>query len=241
MARRTIRQVGRENYVWDPSLRDGVGAYQSTVTNKIVSEEEVNEALTKRIMRMEREIDQLSRDLAQEYISLADWQRGIRDRMKVIYTYSGALAGGGWANMSNNDWLMVARASKFNYRKLQSFAIEIEQGVYPLTHLDGRINGRFLQRARQYGMAGRNVYYQLDRQRAIESGKSHLQSVRHANDSCQGCIDQEDLGIVPIDDPRIIPIGSRNCLRKCRCTYRYYTREQAVVLTNRTPVLPVAA
>lgn len=228
MARRPSRQIGNERFTWDPRLRNGVGGYRSSDTGRLVSQTIVNSALTSRIIEAEVGIDKISLQLARSEISLAEWQTGMRDRMKTIYTYSGALAGGGWANMSNNDWLQVARASKFNYRFLQKFALEIQNGTYPITHIDGRPNGRFIQRSRQYGMAGRAVYFTMDRQRAVEAGKELILSVRNVTDSCAGCISQEGLGWMPIGDARIIPIGSRDCLRKCRCTYEYATIAEVV-------------
>lgn len=157
------------------------------------------------------EILSISRQLQAGEISLAQWQLGMRDQMKVIHTTQGAIAKGGWAQMSQSDWGAVGQISREQYAFLQRFAIQIEQGL-PL-------NGAFLRRARMYAQAGRGTYWQMKRREASANGLTQERRIRYAGDSCQTCIDQAALGWQPLGT--LLPIGRSECRTHCRCEYLF--------------------
>jgi hypothetical protein len=60
------------------------------------------------------------------------------------------------------------------------------------------------------------AHYEAQRE-AIDraAGYDEERSIRHASDSCEGCIREERRGWVAIGE--LVPIGDRNCLTRCRC------------------------
>ena len=173
-------------------------------------------------------MEDVSEELANGEVTLIDWQIEMRNLALSSYVCAGVMAFGGWANIDSTELAIIASIAAVNFVYLQRYAFQIEGGQYPLYALSGEINGNFIERSRHYARAARNVFWETDRViKRDREGRTFLRSVRNALDSCNGCIEQENLGIMPIDDPRIVPIGSRDCLRKCLCEYQYFTAEEA--------------
>lgn len=158
------------------------------------------------------EILNISRQLQAGEISLAQWQLGMRDQMKAIHTTQGAIAKGGWAQMSQSDWGAVGQISREQYAFLQRFAIQIESGQQPL-------NGTFLRRAGMYADAGRGTYWQMKRREAQAQGKGEERRIRYPGDSCKTCIEQANLGWQPVGV--LNRIGDSECRTNCRCQFEF--------------------
>lgn len=158
------------------------------------------------------EILSISRQLQSGEISLAQWQIGMRDQMKVLHTTQGAIAKGGWAQMSQSDWGAVGQISREQYAFLQRFAIQIETGEQPL-------NGAFLRRAQMYAQAGRGTFWQMKRREAIGGGLTEERRIRHAADSCPTCIEQSALGWQPVGT--LARIGQSECRTNCKCEFEF--------------------
>lgn len=195
-------------------------------TGRIVSRATVDAALESQIAASRQAINGIARQLANAEISLADYQIAMRDQMKTIHTISGALAKGGWANMSQADWGAVGQISRKQYAKLEQFAVKIASGDIRLRRLDGEINGTFLRVSDLFGQGGINTKTQMETRIAEQNGATHERRVLDPKaQHCDCCIKQAGLGWQPIG--RLIPIGDCTCDTNCRCTKIYGRANEA--------------
>lgn len=189
-----------------------------------VKNTEVRAAIDDYIAAAEQRIIELSAQLQAGEIDVATWQLGMRRALTDIHLANAAAAKGGWAQLTPADYGRVGQMVKqeLGGKKawenaegkrggLNQFAQDIEDGL-PL-------DGRFLQRARQYAQAGRHTYEEIRRKDMMDAGMTEARSIRHTRDSCYGCVTQAALGWQPITD--VVPIGTRDCLRNCKCTVEY--------------------
>lgn len=174
---------------------------------RFVSFAKVREYLDQVLDSNEAKITTLARNLREGRVSLAEWQVGMRDALKDIHVASGALARGGWAQMSPADYGRVGAELKFQYEKLRQFALQIEKGLL--------LDGRFLRRTKLYAQSGRVSYTAALRQEMLVRGFKEERSVLAKADHCAECVQEAAKGWVPIGD--LINIGERICRSNCRC------------------------
>ncbi len=204
-------------FSWDSRLRPH-GGYRDS-RGRIVRQVVVLEALESVIETTRREMQTISRSLADGEITLAQWQLGMRDRIRTVHIASAALAKGGWAQMSAADWGFVGSQIKAQLRFLRKFALEIESGKASLHRLDGAINGNFLQRVDLYGNSGITTYHNVRRREARAAGYNREARRLDPNvkQHCACCVSQARRGYQPIGI--LIPIGGCECTTKCRCRF----------------------
>jgi hypothetical protein len=157
----------------------------------------------------------LAKRLQSGEITLAEWQLGMAAEIKSATLLAAAHANGGWAALSPADYGRVGQwlahgptGGRGQYEYLRAFAREIQAGL-PL-------DGRFLRRARMYVLQA-NQYFERERARANGiRGFDQVRSIRHAADSCEGCIEQASRGWQ--DREAYVWPGGRDCLTACRCS-----------------------
>lgn len=193
-------------YRWDSRT-----ARYHDAQGRIVSRTQVRAAIDGALDRAEPEVRSLSEQLRAGRISLVQWELAIRQQVKDIHLWSAAAAKGGWAQMSQSDYGFVGRTVRDQYAYLRGFAAEIEAGL-PL-------DGRFLQRTALYSKGGRAMYHRTETRDQEIRGATEYRNVRHASDSCGGCVEAEAAGWVPIGT--LVPIGGRECRANCRCSLEY--------------------
>lgn len=213
---------------WNPALRHGAGGYIGA-DGRAVAATEVRRAIDRYLEANGRRMAEVSGQLQRGEIALSTWQRAMHRAIANTHMAAAAASVGGWAQMTPRDrghaaqlikqelhglkkWAQQSRSGKRG--GLQQFAVDIENGL-PL-------DGRFMQRTRMYAQAARHTYEESRRRRMDEAGMTQAKSIRHAQDSCDGCITQAALGWQPLAE--LIPIGERDCLRNCKCTVEYRTQ-----------------
>lgn len=159
----------------------------------------------------EQNIITLGQQLRDRSITLEQWQVGMRDALKDIHVSSGALARGGWAQMSQADYGRVGNELRFQYAKLNEFAAQIRRGL-PL-------DGRFMQRVKLYAQSARVSYTAALRQEMALRGMTEEKSVLAAADHCSECVSEAAKGWVPIGE--LVNIGERICRSNCRCHLQF--------------------
>jgi hypothetical protein len=87
----------------------------------------------------------LAEDLFTGGLSLGDWEARMHDYIKEIYTSSGAIAKGGWGEMTQSDWGRIGAALKKQYKYLHGFAQDIA------ANRDNIALGSIQARANMYG------------------------------------------------------------------------------------------
>ena len=82
-----------------------------------------------------------------------------------------------------------------------------------------RLDGSLLRRLGMYAGAGHSAAQGMTGQLALLSGMTEERNVLGIAEHCDGCLRETGRGWVPIG--HLVPIGSRDCLSNCRCTYEY--------------------
>ena len=189
-----------------------LGRYIDTRTRRMVPWSEVRGALDAAIDSSSRTVNTLSQQLREGAISLEQWRGQVQQELRQVHLASVALAKGGHAQLTQADYGRVGGLVAREYRYLEAFTRQIENGQQPL-------DGRFLQRSEQYTKAGRETYHRQERVEQARRGFDEERSIRHADDSCGECIAEEERGWVALGE--IKPVGARLCRKNCLCSIAY--------------------
>ena len=195
-------------YEWSP----GSQRYVNAVTKRFVKREQVRQALDIALDRSRNEVARLSRELVAGRINLADWQKAVAQEVKSMHMASGALAAGGWAQMTPQMTGRIGRIIRDEYAYLANFAQQIKSGQQ-------RLDGSLVTRANLYAQAPRGTYHAIEQRGMMEQGKTECRNVLGPADHCEGCLTETAKGWVPIG--ALVPIGDRLCLANCRCSVSY--------------------
>lgn len=187
------------------------GRYRAP-SGRFVAQRDITKSLDTFLQTEERRAVELTNALRRGEITLQEWQGGMAQLIKETQLAGGALAKGGWAEMTAGDYARIAGRIRFNYGKLRAFARDLETGAVPA-------DGRILQRAGLYVRNTRRTFQQIRREEAIVRGATEVRSIRHASDSCAGCLDMAALGWT--DPVAMILPGDRDCLGNCLCDLEY--------------------
>lgn len=145
-------------------------------------------------------------------ISLSVWEERMVSWIKSSIIAGAVISAGGIANMSDSRWAIVDRNIEAQMGYLHEFAGNIASGAQPM-------NGNICRIMFMYLQSGRGTYHDIEAARFSDAGFDEYASVRTSNESCAGCIEEEQRGFVPLGD--LVPIGSRDCLTHCLCYYIY--------------------
>jgi hypothetical protein len=195
------------SYTWDPST----GQYRSA-SGRFVSRTKVRAYIDKVLDREMRNAKELALSLRNGDLSLEAWRASMRDMIKSVHLYDAAAAKGGWGQLTADDYGRIGAIVKKEYQFLERLANGISTGKIPL-------DGRVVQRAQMYAEAGRDTYHQVERATMVKAGFRVERNILHSADHCGDCVGETARGYVPIG--RLIPIGRRQCLRRCRCSLAY--------------------
>lgn len=170
------------------------------------------------IMDASRErMHSLTQQLADQSISLAEWQSGMMQQIKISHVAASAAANGGWAQMSASDWGAAGHIIRDQYDYLRNFAREIASGDQPL-------DGRALVRTDLYGDAARGTFEEMRRRyERINNAMEEERRVLGEADHCDDFLEYAALGWQPIGT--LPQIGDSVCITRCHCTFEYRRAE----------------
>lgn len=211
-------------YGWDEIS----GRYRDLLTGRFVGQAAVSAELERYLATAQSNITVLSDQLRSGAINLQEWQLGMESNVKLSHTIAGALARGGWAQMTQSDWGWVGRKIRDQYKYLRNFAQEIANGTQPM-------DGRFMQRAKMYAQAARSTYQEMRRRYFRLSGKalSEARILTPGAEHCEGgsgrpgCVELAALGKQPVGT--LPPIGSAQCLTHCLCHFVFFDAEGVMI------------
>ena len=191
--------------------------YYDLDTGKFVSNAAVREGLETVMDASALQMNTLTQQLIDGGISLADWQTGMMQQIKITHTTSAALSQGGWGAMTSSDWGATGQLIRAQYDYLRNFAAEIASGKQPL-------DGRALVRADMYADAANGTYEEMNRRSAITDGFDEERRILEDTiNACDGCIEQAGLDWQPIGT--LDPIGAEECATRCRCEFTFRNSE----------------
>ncbi len=224
MARR--RSTARVEYDFDPRL-GSTGRYVDRDTGRVVSTDRVAAALETQISQAQDRMQNVSTQLAEGNINLAQWQTSMAQEMKVIHVNGAVLAKGGRDQMTQADWGAVGQLTKEQYAFLRNFASDIATGKQRLRNLAGEVNGQFLRRADLYAQAGAGTHSQMERRQARQNAEiTHERRVLDPRAKhCACCPAQEAKGWRLIGNNDLLPIGACDCATNCRCRFVFGVRQ----------------
>ncbi|HLE52711.1 MAG TPA: hypothetical protein VI755_11650 [Anaerolineales bacterium] len=198
-------------YGWN----EATGRYIDLRTGQFVRFADVRDALESVIDASAIRINVLTKSLVDGQISLAEWQSGMLEQVKLAHTASAASARGGWAQMSQSDWGAAGRLIRTQYDFLRNFSDQIASG-------EQLLNGTALVRADMYGDAARGTFEEMRRRyERTMNGMEFERRVLGEADHCPDCLDYAAEGWQPIGT--LPAIGDSICLTNCHCTFEYRT------------------
>jgi hypothetical protein len=177
-----------------------------------VSFAQVRTALDRFIESSQTRLEALTIQLQSGRLTLAEWETQFALTVKRMACAAGALARGGWAQMTPSDWGRVGWEVRRQYEFLHRFAFEIYTGAQEM-------DGRMIVRARMYGQAVRGIYEEIRRADAINAGMFQERRVLGVAEHCPDCVDYarrdwQTIGTLP-------RIGDSQCRTNCHCTFEY--------------------
>lgn len=138
--------------------------------------------------------------------------------IKQSHLTSGAMAKGGFFNMSQQDFGRIGQITRREYGHFRDLLADITSGRQ---RLDGTLDNRM----RLYGQAGRGTYHDFERIDRAAQGYNEERRILHARDHCtsqgdlEGCTELAKRNWQAIGSlPRI---GNTPCRSNCRCTFAY--------------------
>ena len=196
-------------YSWNATAH----RYYDAETGRFVPQSEIRNALENLIDQSGLNMNALTQSLQDGKISLADWQTGMMREIKLTHTASGALANGGWGQMTQADWGATGQLIREQYDYLRNFAKEIANGTQPL-------DGRMLVRADMYADASNGTFWEIDKRSHLQDGYDIGRRVLESGaDHCDDCLEYASEGWMPIEE--IPEIGNSQCMTRCRCEIEY--------------------
>jgi len=193
---------------WAPKAR----RYRDPATGRFVARDTIRRGLDDLIQDSQGRVSEASDLLRSGQIELAEWQMIMREEIKRTQLGAQALLRGGWKQMTEADYAVVAERIRAQYEFLHHFTVRLRDGTV-------RTDGNFMNRARLYPASARVGYHEDEQGLVLESGYTRELNVLHPAEHCFECVECANRGWVPIGaNP---PIGSRKCLGNDRCTMRF--------------------
>jgi hypothetical protein len=179
-------------------------------SGRFVPEQSVREAVDAVVDGGTQRVARLTQQLVDGALDLPGWQQQMAAELKSLHLATAVAGHGGWAQMAPADFGWVGQRLRTQYEYLRGFAADLASGAQPL-------DGRAVNRARLYGEAARQGYYEMQRRDGRLHGATQERRVLHAAESCAGCVAQAGRGWQPAGT--LPPLGSQPCLSRCRCTW----------------------
>lgn len=193
-------------FTWSPET----GRYRNTETGKLVSGAAVRDAVDLIADDASEKLRKLAERLRNEELTVAAWQRESMKAIKESQVAAAIAAHGGREQMTASDWGWVGSQVKAQYKYHRDFGAEVADGVIE------EIGTRIAARNEMYGQAARVTFEAMRERDDRVRGYTEERSVIHSGKPCTMCAAEAAKGYVTIGE--IVPIGSRTCLSRCRCT-----------------------
>ena len=198
------------DFRWSPPtgrFRDARGRF--------LSSERVRRIIDATLQSHTRAVQELTEQFRNRAVSLAEWERRMRQEIKNIHIYSALAAKGGKAQLTPQDYGRLGAVVKRQYRFLERLSNELSTGKQAP-------DGSLVNRARLYAQAGRGTMEATRQREMTTRGFDEERNVLGSAEHCDGpdsCLEQTARGWVPVGS--LIPIGGRLCVTNCKCQIEY--------------------
>ena len=187
---------------------------------RFLSEKGVQSLVDGRIDKLDSQLRQFTRMLADGAITLDQWQGSVREAIKAAHLQAAIIGHGGRSGMGAAEYGRIGQRLRQEYAYLQGFALDLlEQRSSP---------AMALARVSLYAESVRGSFWEGASMRKEQQGYGLMQRILDPlAQHCSDCVGYAARGVVPIGS---LPLPGQRCAcrARCRCTVRYL-RQQAVV------------
>lgn len=188
---------------------------------RFLSEKSVQSLVDGRIDKLDRQLRQFTRMLADGAITLDQWQGSVREAIKAAHLQAAIIGHGGRSGMGAAEYGRIGQRLRQEYAYLQGFALDLlEQRSSP---------AMALARISLYAESVRGSFWEGASIRKEQQGYGLMQRVLDPTaQHCSDCVAYSSRGIVPIGS---VPLPGQRCAcrARCRCSVRYFRQQAATV------------
>ncbi len=204
-------------YLWNEAAHN----YIDRKTGRFVSRQAVRDQLDNVIDAARQVMRAISQQLRDGDISLAEWQTQMMQQIKIIHLAGAAMQRGGWQQMTQTDFGLIALIVLKEYAFLRDFAEQIASG-------EQKLDGTLARRAALYGQQGRPTYLTFWDNTAAQRGFDEERSILQPAEHCTECVSEDAKGFQPLG--QMIPIGRRICRGNDRCLKEFRNSQTGEIL-----------
>jgi hypothetical protein len=196
------------------------GRYRGS-NGRFLSQSAVEALVDGRINKLGTLLRRLTSMLDSGDITLDQWQRSVREALKLAHTQAAIIGNGGRDTMQASDWGRVGQRLRAEYRYLENFARDL---------LAGSISAPMaLARIGMYAQAVRGSYWEGATIRQEKQGYSLMRRILDPQAKhCDDCLRYATRGAVPIGS---LPMPGQRCacMSNCKCSVKYMRQQAPVV------------
>lgn len=181
-------------------------------SGRFVPEARVRGGVDATVDRVSTRLQNSAKGLRDGSVSIEAFRDELFRGVKDVHIASGLAAYGGREAMTPERWGYLGSRTRAQYGYARKFIASIVDGTQPL-------NGRLAVRAAMYAEAGRTTYEEVRAREAKRRGYTEERNILHSRESCSQCRALSGQGWVEIG--KLPPIGTRECMSRCRCTIEY--------------------
>jgi hypothetical protein len=193
------------------------GKFRDNKTGKFLSKKRIKELTVENIEIQLKKLSKIGSKLIKGKFLLQDWLRETAQALKNLHAQQFLLGVGGRNNIRFEDYLVLARTLKEQYKYLRKFAIDCKSGITPL---------RFKYRLRLYALSSRGSYFLGKKQAAKREGKTSAIRKLGVAEHCVDCLYYASLGAVSLEEA-IMPTQQCACGPNCKCDIEFIEDEIA--------------
>lgn len=196
------------------------GRYRDS-KGRFLSESSVQKLVNGRIDRLDGNLRQFTKMLADGAITLDQWQGSVREAIKAAHLQAAMIGHGGKDGMGNAEYGRIGQRLRQEYTFLQGFASDL---------LQQRISAPMaLARISLYAQSVRGSFWEGASIRKEKQGFSLMRRILDPiAQHCSDCLSFAARGIVPIGS---VPLPGQRCAcgSRCRCSVEYLRQQVATV------------
>lgn len=199
------------NFSWDKKTQRYRQRNADGSLGSFVSRRQILQLTERNLDSFKPELRSLAQDLFDDKISLAAWELKTAAKLKTGHIQSWALGRGGIDRLTPRDYGLIGSRLREQYIYLRNFAQAIRRGELTQAQILARLD-LYTEAFYPTQQAAETEGHRLN-------GDLYYFNALAAGENCPGCITETNKGWQEIG--KGVPIGSRNCLIRCRCHWEY--------------------
>jgi len=197
-----------DNITWDERRQRYL-----TASGKVVTPEQVRKLIDNLVEVSSARLRDWAIQMRYGKLSVPKWQLLTAREVKNLHLATSVIANGGRGQVTQSLWGKLGAQVKFQYEHLRDFALAVPRKIEDRS-------GAIPPRAEMYGKSAIGTYENTTLERNKRFGLSIARrSTGHGSESCDDCLEQEDIGWQDINDVK--KIGDSQCGARCNCVIEY--------------------